>query len=170
LRVCQTDSYAVPYSYSCSQKLTILLVHATIEPRDIGVATAAFAFIRNVSAAIGVSIGNTIVQNALNSVQPKLASQIGSQYASLINGKNANANVELIQTLPMNIRTPLRDAYADALDKMWWYFFAISACSMIASAFIGKHVLSTKLTSAQPAKMRPKRSGKSIEMKDGEAV
>lgn len=72
----------------------------------------------------------------------------------------------------MNIRTPLRDAYASALGKMWWYFFAISALSIVGSAFIGKHVLSTTLTSAQPAKMRPKRerTGKSIEMSNGEVV
>ncbi|KAF3938506.1 hypothetical protein ABW19_dt0206156 [Dactylella cylindrospora] len=131
-------------------------VHSTIEPRDIGVATSAFSFIRNIAGAVGVSLGTVIFANEFINKIPSLMPYITEDTARLISGNGATSSAGMVRNLPDEQRIPIQDAYAESLSVMWWYFFAVSVVAMFCSFLVGKHVLSTKLQSVQPVKARKK--------------
>ncbi|KAK6342700.1 hypothetical protein TWF718_008092 [Orbilia javanica] len=138
----------------------LIAIHSTIQPTDIAVATSAFAFIRNLACAIGVSVGNVIFANEFNRKIPSIVQYLSPETIQLISGNGGASSTGAVSRLPADERIPIQDAYASSLSVMWWYFVGISAVALLFSLLVGKHTLSTKLESVQPAKARKKSKGK----------
>ncbi|KAK6533115.1 hypothetical protein TWF281_007270 [Arthrobotrys megalospora] len=134
----------------------LIAIHSTIASQDIGVATGAFAFIRNIACAIGVSVGNVIFSNEFNRRIPSIMEHLTPETARLISGNGGASSTGAVSRLPEDQRIPIQDAYAESLSVMWWYFVGVSAAALLFSLLVGKHTLSTKLESSQPAKARKK--------------
>ncbi|RVD82852.1 uncharacterized protein DFL_007264 [Arthrobotrys flagrans] len=134
----------------------LIAIHSTIQPTDIAVATSAFAFIRNLASAIGVSVGNVIFANEFNRRIPSIMQHLTPETARLISGNGGASSTGAVSRLPPDQRIPIQDAYAESLSVMWWYFVGISVAALLFSLLVGKHTLSTKLQSIQPAKARKK--------------
>ncbi|KAF3927322.1 hypothetical protein ABW21_db0202265 [Orbilia brochopaga] len=134
----------------------LIAIHSTIKPQDIGAATGAFTFIRNLACAIGVSLGTVIFSNEFIQRIPGLLPHITPETAKLISGNGATSSTEAVRNLPPDQRIPIQDAYAGSLRVVWWYFFGVSCAALLCSLFVGSHKLSTQLQSIQPAKARRK--------------
>ncbi|KAJ6262699.1 hypothetical protein Dda_1255 [Drechslerella dactyloides] len=134
----------------------LIAIHSSIDPQDIGAATGAFSFIRNMASAIGISMGTVIFSNDFIGRIPALMSQITPETARLISGNGAASSTEFVRNLPADQRIPIQDAYAASLRPVWWYFFAIGCAGLVVSLFVKSHKLSTQLQSVQPAKARKK--------------
>ncbi|KAF3175260.1 hypothetical protein TWF225_000963 [Orbilia oligospora] len=134
----------------------LIAIHSTIQPADIAVATGAFAFIRNLACAIGVSVGNVIFANEFNRRIPSIMQSLSPETVRLISGNGGASSTGAVSRLPANERIPIQDAYAESLSVMWWYFVGVSVAALLFSLLVGKHTLSTKLESVQPAKARKK--------------
>ncbi|EPS44661.1 hypothetical protein H072_1339 [Dactylellina haptotyla CBS 200.50] len=146
----------------------LIAIHSTINPQDIGVATGAFSFIRNLAGAIGVSLGTVIFANEFIKKIPSLLPHITAETAKLISGNGATSSTGVVRNLPDSQRIPIQDAYAASLSTMWWYFFGISCAALLSSLLVGKHTLSTKLQSVQPVKARKKTGDKQKKKKQEE--
>ncbi|KAK6541182.1 hypothetical protein TWF694_008551 [Orbilia ellipsospora] len=147
----------------------LIAIHSTINPRDIGVATGAFSFIRNLAGAVGVSLGTVIFSNEFIKKIPSLVPVLTPETVQLISGNGATSSTGVVRKLPASQRIPIEDAFASSLSTTWWYFFGISVAALISSLFVGKHTLSTQLQSSQPAKAR-KKAGDKHKTANGEAT
>lgn len=97
----------------------IIALQAHINPRDIGTATATLGFIRQLSTAISVVIGEVVYQNEMNKKTGTIISAIGPQAASRVTGGNAGASTEFIDQLPQPGKSVVRRAFANSLQPMW---------------------------------------------------
>ncbi|KAI9806936.1 MAG: hypothetical protein M1833_002594 [Piccolia ochrophora] len=120
----------------------LIALQSMIAPRDIATATATFGFTRNLATAISVVIGGVVFQNGMQAQLPALRDALGPDTAELLSGGSAGANVMIVAALPEAQRDLARQAFAEALRKMWILFVALGFAGMMASAGIGKQVLS----------------------------
>ncbi|KAI9680046.1 MAG: hypothetical protein M1817_005062 [Caeruleum heppii] len=120
----------------------LLALQSLIAPRDIATATATFGFTRNLATSISVVLGAVVFQNAMSAQQPRLRAALDPQTAQLLSGGSAGANVMLVQSLPDPQREIAREAFVQALRKMWILFVVLAVLGLVASAFIGRQVLS----------------------------
>lgn len=120
----------------------LIALQTLIEPRDIATATATFGFVRQLSTAISVVIGGVIFQNGMMKREGTIAKAIGQSTAMKIGGGGAGAATGIVKALPEPGRTVATGAYTDSLRTAWIFYVCISACGIVAAAFIGKKVLS----------------------------
>jgi len=122
----------------------LIALQTLVEPRDIATATATFGFVRQLATAISVVIGGVIFQNGMMKREGTLAAAVGESTALQIGGGGAGAATGIVKSLPEPGRTVATGVYTASLRTMWIFFVAISACGIIAAAFIGKKKLSTE--------------------------
>ena len=139
----------------------LIAIHSTINQKDVGVATTAFAWLRNLATAMGICLGLVVFQNIMQRELSSLATNPAVReevwkYLTSEGGGGASANIPYINTLDgeSGERAAVRDVYAKGLKAMWWFFLACAVLSGIASLFIGKHHLSKTVESNQPAKKK----------------
>jgi Na+/melibiose symporter-like transporter len=97
---------------------TIAALASTSE-RDAAVTISAMTFLRSLTSAVSIVVGGVIFQNQMTAAGPRLATQIGENNASLFSGTKASSNFELISTLPVDQQVVVREAYFDAMKKVW---------------------------------------------------
>ncbi|KAF8456321.1 major facilitator superfamily domain-containing protein [Terfezia claveryi] len=152
----------------------LISIHSVISQRDVATATSTFAFLRNLATSIGISLGLVVFSNIMDQQIPTLRAKGVSEAAlALLSHGGALANVPSIKDLPRFDGLAIRDAYAQGMKGMWWFFFTAAVVSGIASAFIGRHELQTTVKSNQPAKhkkkvIKEKKSQEDVEDKDVE--
>lgn len=120
----------------------LIALQTLIEPRDIATATATFGFVRNLATSISVVIGGVIFQNGMMKREGTLAKALGETTAKMIGGGGAGAATGIVKSLPEPGRTVATGVYVASLRTMWIFYVCISACGIVAAAFIGKKVLS----------------------------
>ncbi|THG99353.1 hypothetical protein EW145_g7284 [Phellinidium pouzarii] len=105
-----------------------------LAPIDISLnpnALAFFMFVRFFSQTLGISIGGTIIQNAL---QDKLPAEFISQ---LPTGTSiVYSVVEIIPTLDEPLQTNVRVAFGEALKTFWQVLIGIAALGLMSSLFM----------------------------------
>ncbi|KAH8144699.1 uncharacterized protein LAJ45_11293 [Morchella importuna] len=136
----------------------LIAIHATIDHKDVGTATTTFAFVRSLGTALAICIGLVVFQNMMENQSVELAaSSLSREAVHAISGSSAAASVGYVQQLPEEQKIIAQDAYAKALSTMWYLFMAVAILAVFASIGIGRHHLSDKVESAQPAKARKSR-------------
>lgn len=120
----------------------LIALQSQISVRDNATATSTFGFIRNLAAAISVVLGGVVFQNGIQSQATELTTVLGAEVAARFSGKNAAANVLVLNTLGTAQKLVVREAYALSLRKMWILYACTSAAGLVASAFIGRIPLS----------------------------
>lgn len=141
----------------------LIAIQANIDHRDVGTATVAFAFLRTLGTALAICIGLVVFQNSMQSQSHNLAGQLPGEVLDAISGHSAASSVGFVQTLEPAERVVARDAYAQGLSTMWYFFLAVSVCCLFVSLGIRKHHLSKQVNSSQPAKARKRKAGKGEE-------
>jgi len=121
----------------------LIALQTNVPPRDVATATATFGFVRNLATSISVVIGGVIFQNGMMKREGTLRAALGPKLASQIGGGGAGSATGIVKNLPEPGRHIARGVYVDSLRTMWIFYVAISACALVAAAFIGKKKLTT---------------------------
>ncbi|KAM3064750.1 hypothetical protein ACMFMG_012064 [Clarireedia jacksonii] len=120
----------------------LIALQTNIEPRDIGAATSAYSFARQIGTSVSVVIGGVVFSNVMNSQQRLLRYALGPQLASKFNGRDASASIQRIAGLPTDQRRTVRATYWNALQKMFILYACVSFTGLLISLFIRQTKLS----------------------------
>lgn len=123
------------------QALLLALQNQT-KPHHYATVTATLGFTRNLATAIGVVVGNVVFQNSMLKQEPYLEASLGPEVAEMLSGKNAEANVFLVDKLPSFQRDIARAAYHSSLKNVWLTSLAFAAAGLITCVFIKGRELS----------------------------
>lgn len=126
----------------------LIALQSLVSQDDTATATSTFTFIRSLALALSVVIGGVIFQNGMTLRAPLLrASGLPSNITDQLSGSAAAANVMVISTLKNPAqKIVVKEAFAWSLRNMWILFTSVSACGIVATAFIKKQVLSSEHT------------------------
>jgi MFS family permease len=120
----------------------LIAIQTNIEPQDIGAATSAYSFARQIGTSVSVVIGGVVFSNVMNSQQGLLRSALGPQLALEFSGRDASASIQKITGLPTDQKRIVRAAYWDALQKMFILYTCVTFTGLIISLFIKQTKLS----------------------------
>ncbi|KGO50936.1 Major facilitator superfamily domain, general substrate transporter [Penicillium expansum] len=121
----------------------LLALQAIVGAENAATATATIGFIRTLSTAISVIIGTVVFQNQIARKGSQLVSALGEQLASQVSG-GAMANIEIIDTLPLDQKLVARQAIHESLRTVWIMYVAFAAVGLIAGIFVEGHHLDTE--------------------------
>lgn len=124
----------------------LIAIQTNVEPRDIGAATSAFSFLRQIGTSVSVTIGGAVFNNIMQNQRDSLSAAIGADRASDFTANGAAANVGLIKTLPSDERQVVKTAYWHAIQKMFIMYACFSGLGLILSLFLKQKVLSKQHT------------------------
>lgn len=116
------------------QVLTII-VQATADYRDLGVATSGVTFFRSLGQSFGAAVFGTIFGNLL---APRLATAMKQAIAVTHDPRTAQAAAtpEHLHQLPDAASAPIIAAYADTLQHMFLYAIPAAALCLLAALFL----------------------------------
>jgi hypothetical protein len=97
----------------------LLAAQAAVSPQDVATATATLGFVRSMSSAISIVVGGVIFQNEMSKKATTLTTELGPEIAQLLSGANAAANVEMVHSLPQDLKTIAVRAFYEATRSMW---------------------------------------------------
>lgn len=109
----------------------IIAIQAHINPRDIGTATATIGFVRQLSTAISVVIGEVVYENQFAKKRPQIAAAVGPAAADFLTGGNVGASTSFIDSLPQPGKRIVRAALADSLQPMWIMYTCFAALGFV---------------------------------------
>ena len=118
----------------------VLAVQNSVDPTEIGTATSANNFFREIGAAVGTALFSTIFVNRLaanlRAVVPDEASAGGGAVSSL--------TPDVVAALPEPLHTGIVDAYSQALAPAFWYLVPVLAFGFLLALFLREVPLSTE--------------------------
>ncbi|KAJ5173829.1 uncharacterized protein N7500_001760 [Penicillium coprophilum] len=121
----------------------LIALQSHIDPADFATATATFGFIRNIATSLSVVIGGMVFQHGMQSHSEVLANILGSETAAHFDGASAEANVDLVASLPASQRDAVRGAYVASLRSMWILYLCVAAVGLLSSFMVSKKPLHT---------------------------
>lgn len=120
----------------------LIALQTNVEPRDIGSATASFAFLRQLGTSISVVVGGVIFNNEMQAQADYLERELGPQKAIMFTGKQAAASVRFVGDLGGREAEVVKGAYWNALQKM----FILFTCTAAAAFLVGLTIKQKKLS------------------------
>lgn len=120
----------------------LIALQSNISPRDIGTATAAFGFIRNIGTSISVVVGGVIFQNEMAKRAGQLTQVVGPKIAQTLTGGGAETSIGLIDGLPAAQRSIVQQDFALSLRPAWIMYTAFAFVGLLVSFLIGRRTLS----------------------------
>lgn len=120
----------------------LIALQASIEPRDIGSATSAFTFIRQLGTCISVVIGGVIFNNEMENQYPKLERELGPEVAHALSGANAASSIQLVGAMKGEEGRVAKSAYWHSLQIMFIVYTCAAAVGLVLSFFIKQVKLS----------------------------
>ena len=121
-------------------------VQAVTEQDDVATATATLSFVRSLATSMSVVIGGAVFQNGMDLQVPALsAAGLPTNITQSLSGGAAAANVMIIGTITdATQKLAVKEAFSVSMRNIWILGTCISACGLVASAFITRQVLSTE--------------------------
>jgi len=116
----------------------VLAVQNSVDPHELGTATSANNFFREIGAAVGVALFSTIFTS-------RLAERLEPLFAGAPGGSGdgaASLTPAVVATLPEPLRTGVVDAFADALAPAFWYLVPLVAVGFVLTLFLREVTLS----------------------------
>jgi predicted MFS family arabinose efflux permease len=121
----------------------LIALQSLVPPADIASATATFGFVRQLSSALSIVIGGVIFQNGMHVRTPDLlAAGIAPAVAAQLGAGSAGANTAVVAALPGPQHAAATSAYTLSLQLMWVFYLCVAVFGGLASAAIGRNVLS----------------------------
>jgi len=122
----------------------LIALQALVSQEDTATATATLGFIRSIAASFSVVIGGVVFQNGMQSrAQSLRAAGLSADVTEKLSGGDAAANVFLIKTVSdLHQKLVIKEAFAWSMRNMWILYTCVSACGIVAGAFIAKRALS----------------------------
>lgn len=112
----------------------LIALQTRIRETDIAAGTAAFGFVRMVSGAIGVVIGQVVFQILMNPHFATLQDAgVSQELARQLAGGEAISQTVLVNSLPEQQRSAVRSSFVNALRGTFILFTIVSALGLIVS-------------------------------------
>ncbi len=135
-----TMIFTVGFGLGLVMQTIVLAVQNSVDPHEIGTATSANNFFREIGAAVGTALFSTIFVNRLAgnlaSVIPVGSPTGGGSASSLTPG--------LVASLPEPLHAGVVDAYTQALAPAFWYLVPILVVGFVLALFLREVPLSTE--------------------------
>jgi len=115
----------------------VLAVQNAVDPHELGTATSANNFFREIGAAVGTAIFSTIFTTALYS-------KLSDVFQGAPGGGDAAAGItpELVQQLPEPYQSGVIDAFASTLAPSFWYFVPLVLVGLVLALYLKEVKLS----------------------------
>src|SRR6478609_8462654 len=119
----------------------VLAVQNSVDPHEIGTATSANNFFREIGAAVGTALFSTIFTS-------RLADNLEGVFAGLPAGtapagaEGSSLTPEVVQALPEPVHTGVVDAFTDALAPAFWYLVPLVLVGFVLALFLREVKLS----------------------------
>ncbi len=121
----------------------ILIVQNTFPAREVGTATAANNFFRQIGASLGSSIVGSIFTSRLTGL---LAERLPAQALQNAHGGGVNSlTPDLVRHLPQQIQAVVVGAYNDALAPIFLYIAPLVLAALVLVLFIKEKALATTI-------------------------
>ncbi len=125
----------------------LIAIQQGVDQDDVGTATSTQSFIRSMALSLSVIVGGIVFQQSMDLKSSKLAlAGIPSMVLEELSGKNAGANVFVVETLPPSQALAAKEAFAWSIRNMFIMFTALGSLGMLASCFVRKSKLSKEHT------------------------
>ncbi|QCB93994.1 MDR family MFS transporter [Cellulomonas shaoxiangyii] len=116
----------------------VLAVQNSVDPSEIGTATSANNFFREIGAAVGTALFSTIFTSRLSD---RLAGAFGDAPAGTA-PESSGLTPAAVEALPEPVRSGVVDAFADALAPAFWYLVPLVVLGFVLSLFLREVTLS----------------------------
>ncbi|HEY9294134.1 MAG TPA: DHA2 family efflux MFS transporter permease subunit [Microlunatus sp.] len=118
----------------------ILIVQNTFPAREVGTATAANNFFRQIGASLGSAVVGSIFTSRLTDL---LTDRMPAQAMQGAGGDANSLTPDLVQHLPVQIQNIIVGAYNDALTPIFLYLAPLLAVALLLVVFIKEKPLAT---------------------------
>ncbi|MGY4646008.1 MDR family MFS transporter [Cellulomonas sp. URHB0016] len=116
----------------------VLAVQNSVDPHEIGTATSANNFFREIGAAVGTALFSTMFTS-------RLAERLADVFAGAPAGSSGEASgltPAAVQQLPEPMRKGVVDAFTDALAPAFWYLVPLIVVGVVLAVFLREVKLS----------------------------
>jgi len=117
----------------------VLAVQNSVDPSELGTATSASNFFREIGAAVGTALFSTIFVSRL---ETNLAPVFAGAPAGAGGAGSAGLTPAVVAALPEPLHTGVVDAYANALAPAFWYIVPLLALGFVLTLFLREVKLS----------------------------
>lgn len=130
-----------------SMQLLVLIVQNSFPTREVGTATAANNYFRQVGASLGSAIvGNFFAMRLMN----LLADQIPPEAAAGMGGEATSLTPEMIHNMPEPLREIVVGAYNEALIPIFLFMVPLGVLAAVLLAFVREIPLRTTVDDSEP--------------------
>ncbi|MFH9859475.1 MFS transporter [Streptomyces sp. NPDC017202] len=128
----------------------VLAVQNSVRPADLGTATSAHNYFRQIGGSVGAAVFGTLFANRLtDSLRERLP---GGADAGAGLPDPESITPQLVHTLPPALRDAYIDAYADAMPRIFLYLVPVLALGLVLAFFLKeKPLVSHHATETEPA-------------------
>ncbi|WP_348525284.1 MFS transporter [Luteimicrobium album] len=146
----------------------ILAVQNSVDPHEIGVATSANSYFREIGATLGIAVVGTIFTSRLSERLGDVFAQAGGAAQG---GGADSLTPDVVKQLPEPIHSGVLNAYVDALAPTFWYLVPIGVLALVMAFFLPQLKLSETagMVARGEAVAAPKAGGET-ELVEGEAA
>lgn len=135
-----------------SMQILVLIVQNTFPTREVGTATAANSYFRQIGASLGSAVVGSIFATRLSDL---LSGAAGATGAS---GDTNSMTPDAAHSLPAAVQDLVVHAYSNALTPVFAYLVPLLGVAAILLAFISEKPLATSIDS-EPATSEPQHRG-----------
>ena len=117
----------------------ILAVQNSVDPHEIGVATSANSYFREIGATLGIAVVGTIFTSRLTERLGDVFAQAGGAAQG---GGADSLTPDVVKQLPEPLHSGVLHAYVDALAPTFWYLVPIGVLALVLAFFLPQLKLS----------------------------
>jgi len=117
----------------------VLAVQNAVDPHELGTATSANNFFREIGAAVGVALFSTVFTTRLTS---RLETVFAGAPATGAGGSGSSVTPAIVAQLPEPLHSGVVNAFADALAPAFWYLVPLVALGFVLTLFLREDKLS----------------------------
>jgi EmrB/QacA subfamily drug resistance transporter len=117
----------------------VLAVQNAVDPQELGTATSANNFFREIGAAVGVALFSTVFTTRLTS---RLETVFAGAPATGAGGSGSSVTPAIVAQLPEPLHSGVVNAFADALAPAFWYLVPLVALGFVLTLFLREDKLS----------------------------
>ncbi|GAA1727518.1 MDR family MFS transporter [Isoptericola hypogeus] len=110
----------------------VLAVQNAVDPHELGTATSANNFFREIGAAVGTALFTTIFTTRLT----ENLTQVFTGVPAGAGGAESSLTPGAVQDLPEPLKSGVIDAYADALAPSFWYLLPLVLVGLVLAFFL----------------------------------
>ncbi|MFI7383647.1 MFS transporter [Streptomyces sp. NPDC049813] len=127
----------------------VLAVQNSVRPGDLGTATSANNYFRQIGGSVGAAVFGTLFANRLTDA---LADRLPATAAGPGAGPGAESiTPQLVHAMPEALRAPYIQAYADAMPRIFLYLVPVLVLGLLFAFFIKETpLLSSTVPAEQP--------------------